>query len=174
MDQNNTAPLKGANKKNLIISGAVIVVVLAALFVVPTLGEKKEKVVEEATTLPEGCKPGFAFSETTGEPCSQEEGAVVAPTTPSGTLSRADALVKYEGNTITFNGECKATPETFTVAAGTTIMLNNETAARQSIMVGAKSYSIGSLGYTLSSMNMGAGEHAVSCGGTTVATIIIN
>ncbi len=172
MEQNNNATPAVANKKNLIISGAVILIVLVALFVIPTLGDKKAaKVATEETGLPEGCEPGFLFSETTGEPCPKDE-TTPAPTA-TGALSRADALVKYEGNTITFTGDCAAAPATFTVPAGKTIMLNNETAARRTIMVGAKSYSVGSFGYTLSSMNMGVGEHTVSCDGKAASKIVI-
>ncbi len=171
MEQNNnTVAPAAANKKNLIISGAVILVVLVALFVVPTLGEKKAaKAPTDETTLPEGCKPGFEFSETTGEPCLKDESVTVAPAA----LSRADATMKYAGSIVRFTGECVADPATLSTTPGKTVMIDNDTDARRTIMVGTKSYSVGAHRYTLSSMNMGQGEYNVSCDGTVVSKITI-
>lgn len=175
MDQNNNkTPHKGANKRNLIISGAVILAVLVALFVVPTLGNKKDvATVPEETGLPEGCKPGYAFSETTGEPCPKTEEETTSVPASSDTLSRADAALKYAGSTVRFSGDCVADPGEMKTAAGTTIMLDNDTDARRTIMVGSKSYSVGARRYTLSWMNMGVGEYAVSCDGKAVSKIVI-
>lgn len=150
MEGNNNKNFKGAHKKNLIISGALIVLVLAGLFVIPNLkGGTKE------------------------EPSSSEEIQEITATTPVA-LSRAEAAAKYAQATIRFSGDCIAAPERFVTTPGVTVMIDNDTNARRTIMVGQKSYSVGAHRYTLSSMNMGYGEHPVTCDGAPVATIVIN
>lgn len=148
MQNTNSQPQE---KKNLIISGVVILAVLVALFVAPMFNNKEAKEVVEETT---------------------EEN--VATTTPTQTaLSRADATAKYAGTILRFSGDCQADPAEMSAPTNTTIMIDNTTDARRTITIGAKSYSVGSQRYTLSWLNTGPGELPVTCDGKVVGKVIV-
>jgi len=155
-NQNDSTPVVH-NKKNMIISGVVILAVLVALFVAPKMTDKKKEVAKEAP-----------IEE------SQQASAIGAKT---GTLTRAEATIKYTGSTIRFTtnaeGECVATPDRFVTTVNKGVMIDNDTDIRRPIGIGGKSYSVGGHRYTISSMNMGLGEHKVTCSGKEVATIVI-
>jgi hypothetical protein len=147
-NKNSNDNSNSGSKKNLIISGAVIVVVLAALFVFPKLNNK------------------------TAEAPTDENVKVETEAVSSGVpLSRADALVKYAGKVIKFSGQCVADPVSMEQSQGTTIMIDNDTSTKRTIVVGAKSYSISPQHYTLSWLNTGAGELKVLCDGKEVSKV---
>ncbi len=186
-NQNKNQQVPQGTKKSGLISAVVIIAVLAALLFSGALKKKAAAPTEEAAvTLPEGCQPGYAFSETTGEPCpspATEEGtgetALTLPpasavTASADVLSRASALEKYKDITIRFSGEsCEAAPETFEVAKGTTILIDNETAKSRAIALGPKSYTVSSLHYTLPWVTMDAGTYPVTCDGEEVGEIVV-
>ncbi|MCC6198930.1 hypothetical protein IT401_01845 [Candidatus Nomurabacteria bacterium] len=188
MDQNNQNNKQGneqATKKGGIISAVVIVVVLAGLFLLPGVFKKNATTpTEEETTLPDGCKPGNQFSETTGEPCPLAEekasdGSLTIPPASSAVasadvLSRIAALEKYKDISIRFSGEsCDATPEKFEVAKGTTILIDNETAKSHTIELGPKKYAVSSLHYTLPWITMDSGTYPITCDGEEVGEIVV-
>ncbi len=152
MQNNNNNGTNTMNKKNMVISGALIVVVLAALIVAPRLrNSAKDEVVEQ-------------------------EVAALASTANVETvaLSRADAQVKYANATLRFSGEtCTLQGEEMTQPKYTTIMIDNDTDARRTIGVGAKSYNVGPRRYTLSWLNADSGELAVTCDGKEVGTVVV-
>lgn len=149
----NTNPIQNStNKRNMIISGVVVLVVLGALFVGPKLNNVADK--KDA-----GEKP-------------QEVAEVITTDTPA-PLTRADATQKYAGNIIRFSGDCQADQSEITATENTTIMIDNATDARRTITVGAKSYSVGSERYTLSWLNTGAGELSVTCDGKEVSKVVV-
>jgi hypothetical protein len=149
----------GQSKKNLVISGIVILVVLALLLVIPRLngGDSTPETENELTT--EQTENG---TEQTGSTNEDEP------------LSRTAALVAYEGKMLTITGDCEVAPEDQTQAAGTTILINNDTAEAHTITVGPKSYRVSGLHYTLSWLNMVPGTLAITCDGEeSDATIVV-
>lgn len=136
----------------MIISGVLILVVLGALIAAPRLRNKGEEVLEQEV--------------------SQLTETASATTRPA--LSRAEAQAKYADAKVTFSGaECVVDPKEMKQKNYTTIMLDNDSDVRRTIVVGAKSYSVGPRRYTLSWLNTGAGELAVACDGKEVATITV-
>lgn len=152
MNQNNNTEMNNPNKKNMIISGVVVLAVLVALFVGPKLNIGGDKDVTDKK--------------------SEEVAEVVTTDTPA-PLTRADATQKYAGNIIRFSGDCQADQPEITATQNTTIMIDNATDARRTITVGAKSYSVGAERYTLSWLNTGAGELSVTCDGKEVSKVVL-
>ena len=153
MQNNNTETTNKHNRKNLIISGALIIVVLAALFGAPRLTNRSlDKMEKEAAEVAE----------------------VATTTTSTTALSRAEATTKYADALIRFSGaDCVMEPKSMTQPHYRTIMIDNDTDLRRTIMVGEKSYSVGARRYTLSWLNTGAGTLPVTCDGKEVGTIVV-
>jgi hypothetical protein len=103
--------------------------------------------------------------DTTTENAASTDAATGGARGAATTLSRTDALATYQGKMITIADDCTVTPDTQTQAAGTTILINNNGTARHTVMIGSKSYTVSGLHYTLSWLNMGTGDLAISCDG---------
>jgi hypothetical protein len=171
METNNTAlKLKNNFKENKpawIVGGVVVLAIIAAIiFSVNKKDAEKaispedgcqagfayntvtgEKCPEEtASAMPEGCENGNKFSTKSGVPCVQGEkktdATPAAGTSPSKTLSLAEALKFYAGNVFKVSGECAVTPAKQTVSKGTRIMVHNDSTKTHTVLVGSQSLSI--------------------------------
>lgn len=149
-----TAPAPAPHsKRNLLISGAIILVVLIALFIAPQAKNKdaaddNEEVIGEEV-IGEG--NGSALPEENDD--------------ESPALSRAEALAAFNGKAIKINGACEVTPQTQTQAKGTTILIDNNTDVAHMVTVGPKSYRVSGQHYTLSWLNLAPGTLIVTCDG---------
>lgn len=155
MEQNNQpnmTPTPGS-KKSLWISGVIIIVAIALLIVGPRLMKTS---TTEAPTDTDKEIVDTTTSDTAPKP-----------------LSRADALIKYAGKTVTVTGDCKISPETQTVANGTTVLIDNNTGVSHTVAIGSKSYTVSGQHYTLSWQNS-IGTVPISCDGkASTANIIV-
>lgn len=152
MQNNNSEKTPSTSRKNLIISGVLILVVLGALIAAPRLKNSREEVAS----------------------LEQEVAEVATTAETARALSRADATQKYASALLSFSGEdCAVAPKDAEFPLYTTIMLDNGTNVRRAITVGEKSYSVGAERYTLSWLNMGVGTYPVTCDGKEVGTVVI-
>jgi hypothetical protein len=149
------------SKKNLIVSGIIILVVLVLLLLVPRL---KRSAPDPA--------PADTGTELQDDQNDTEVTAKPNTTSPSAAPSRAEALASYAGKMITISGACDITPEDQTQPLGTTILINNDTDTRHTVTIGPKSYTVSGKHYTLSWLNMAPGTFDITCDGAdTEATI---
>lgn len=169
------APTKGRKFINIAIT-VVIVVVLFAL-----LGNGKWKKSSEGdssglsnqTELPDGCKPGYLFSETTGKPCpapSDDESLTTASEqAPSGFET---AIRMYSGKTFLLDGACTTYPQTATFAPGTRVLVANNSAAKLTVALGDKKEELDGYHYFTTAFKT-AGTYKLSCNGVDKAVITV-
>lgn len=152
MQNNNSEKTTSASRKNLIISGVLILVVLGALIAAPRLKNSREEVAS----------------------LEQEVEEVATTTEKAPALSRAEAQQKYATTKLAFTGEgCELAEKESEFPLYTTIMLDNDTDARRAITIGEKAYTVSARRYTLSWLNMGVGTYPVQCDGKEVGSIVI-
>jgi hypothetical protein len=60
------------NRKVMRIASIILIIAVVAALIVSGASRKKTDMTVE-TGLPDGCKPGYLFSETTGKPCPKDE-----------------------------------------------------------------------------------------------------
>lgn len=87
-------------------------------------------------------------------------------------LTKADAVIKYEGRMIGFGENCQATPSTLSIKAGTSIMLDNQSGTPRTIKVGSKTFAIGAYKYRTTVLDT-AGALPVNCDMTENVSAII-
>ncbi len=173
--ENNTpkqAQTADTRKKNILkIAGAIfIVVVIAALI---GRGAQTKKATEQAidTGMPEGCKPGFLFSETTGKPCPKDETATPIAETAKPSAYE-DAIRSYGGKLVFFGEGCKALPTAQSQKVGTRILIANNSAKQITVEVPGRTQALDSYRYFTYPLSV-AGEVSVKCNGAPVATISV-
>lgn len=135
--QDLAAKLK--SNKNLWISGLIVVVLVVALALMPKPAGQELDTDQSAL-----------------ENLTDNESNEDKP------LSRAEAMVVYEGKKIDVVDGCKVNPEEQNQKKGTVIMINNNTDTAHTVVVGVKTYSVGAQRYRLSLLET-AGEVVVSC-----------
>ncbi len=87
-------------------------------------------------------------------------------------LTKTDAVIKYEGRRISFGENCQAMPTTISVKAGTSIMLDNQSGTPRTIKVAGKTFAIGAYKYRTTVLDT-PGALPVSCDMTENAAAII-
>ncbi len=175
MDNNTPkeAQTSDVRKKNILkIAGAILlIVVIAALL---GRGTSQKKAADQAvdTGMPDGCKPGYLFSETTGKPCPKDESAVVPETQPVGVSAYEEAIRSYGGKAVLIGAGCKATPLTQVQTVGTRILIANNAPAQVKIEVPGRTQILDGYHYFTYSLKT-AGDVQVTCNGTPAALISV-
>jgi len=173
MDNQSTTEENKNRKIGRIIAVIVAVIVVIALIVG---GASKSDTASTGTNeLPEGCKPGFLFSETTGKPCPQEgtiapEDTAVAGST--GSSAYEDAIRAYAGKVVVFDATCKPVAMTSSVAVGTRVLIANNSEKQLTLAVGQKSEKLDAYHYFTTTLNA-KGDVKVMCEGKESATISV-
>lgn len=173
MNQDTNTEQKNG-KTGRIIAVVVAVLVIAAL-IVGTAQRKKNATETPEAAMPEGCKPGYLFSETTGKPCpsSTESLSVEDGTTASTEASGYEAAVAaYAGKLVVVDAACKATPSALTVGANTRVLIGNNSSSSLTLGLGDRSESLDGYHYFTYSLKSG-GDMKVMCNGAEVATITV-
>lgn len=87
-------------------------------------------------------------------------------TKPTGTLTYAQAVQKYSAVRMQFNSACQPTPAHQTFKNGTTMMFDNRSAAKRTITVDGKAYTIPAEGYILVKLSSTKLPHVttINCG----------
>lgn len=157
--------------------GRIIAVIVAAIVVVALIIGGSSKKNEEAatdTTLPEGCKPGFLFSETSGKPCPQDKTTTTDTTTPAPVATSAyeDAIRTYAGKVIVFDAACKPVATTASVNAGTRVLVANNSDKQLTLALGAKSEVLDGYHYFTTTLSAKGGAK-VTCNGKDAVTITV-
>lgn len=174
------------NKNFMKIAAIVVILVIIAALVgngkwkANNGSQESSNEISSSENLPDGCKPGYLFSETTGKPCpaiSQSTSAsAIEATTPSTTVSTsssyASALKTYAGKTIMFDASCKANPAEMTVDAGTRVLVANNSNKTLALALGSKSASLRPYHYFTHTLKE-AGEVKALCNGTSTATVTV-
>ncbi len=171
----NITEMNPQNKRNLIISGAVILLVLIALFVAPAVKNKavNDKKSDEESSLPD-CRPGDKFSGQTGKPCPAEAGVQGASTKkatdPYKGTGYAAALASYTGKSVLFKADCSATPAELSQSVGSRVMIANDSAATLTLSFKGRSERLAPYHYFLAPLTA-AGDFSVQCNGNNAATV---
>jgi hypothetical protein len=135
--------------------------------------ETGEKCPTETVSLvPEGCEPGFRFSIKTGAPCPQENSSNTPATTAPKSLSLAEALVHYEGNTFAVGADCSITPATRTVDGGTRIMVHNQSMTFRTVKVGGQTLGLKPYYYRTVPLTT-SGNVSITCDGKQTGTVTV-
>jgi len=162
---NETNTDEAKNRKTGRIIATVVAVLVIIALVIGGARKKTDAPVTIGDTLPEGCKPGFLFSETTGKPCPIVDDATSATDTkPEGISSAYEAALKeYAGKLIAFDGACKqiagiAGP----IATGTRILVANNSPKQITLGVGGKTETLDGYHYFTTTLRT-KGDLKVSC-----------
>lgn len=154
------------NKRGIVISIIAIVVVIAiAVFAIP---KKAATPTPTDSSADVGCKPGYLFSETTGNPCPQ----AAANETPVGAPSAYEAALKdYAGKLVAFDGACKQVSGiSSSIPAGTRILVANNSDKTIKLSVDGKSETLDGYHYFTTTIKA-KGAVKVSCENKDAATI---
>lgn len=165
----NETPEKN-RKIGRIVAVTVAVIVIAALIVG---GARKGEAPTVTGDMPEGCKPGFLFSETTGKPCPQpEDTSTTEEKTDAGIPTAYEAALKeYAGKLVAFDATCKQVAGIGgAVAAGTRILVANNSPKQLTIAVDGKKETLDGYHYFTTTVKT-KGDVKVSCENTDAATI---
>lgn len=178
--------VNGDQNKNFMRIAAIVVILVIVAALVGNGKWKTNKALEDTSNevstsenLPDGCKPGYLFSETTGKPCpaiSQSTSAsAIEATTPSASVSTssyASALKTYAGKTLMFDASCKADPAEMSVDAGTRVLVANNSGQTLALTLGSKSASLRPYHYFTHTLKE-AGEVKAVCNGISTATVTV-
>lgn len=180
MQDNNTHALiqKIKDHKEQILIVAVVLLVVVAALLAPRIQKSfrqsvktdTETITEESAT-PEGCKPGYNFSETTGKPCPIAKSTSIKQTAPASAGYDA-ALASYKGKVLAFGPACSVVPNDLSVSAGTRIMVANSSSESQTIALGDRSVTLQPYHYFTQSVKT-AGEVSTTCNGAPAATVTV-
>lgn len=170
-NESNTEDTKN-RKIGRIIAIVVAVIVIAALIIG---GARKDAPVDTATVVvPEGCKPGFLFSETSGVPCPQTETPESVQTDTEGVLNTSAyeaAIRQYAGKVVIFGEACKPISTiSGSIAPGTRILVANNSNTSLALAVAGKSEVLDGYHYFTTTLKT-AGDTAVTCDAKTAAII---
>lgn len=172
MSNESTGDDNKNRKIGRVIAVIVAVIVIAALIIG---GGRTSETVSTADGLPEGCKPGFLFSETTGKPCPQEESVVANDTvlaTTTGSSAYEDAIRTYAGKVVVFDAACKPVATPSSVTAGTRVLIANNSDKELTLAVGQKSEVLDGYHYFTTTLTT-KGDAKVMCNGKEAATISV-
>lgn len=149
-------------------AGIVVLLVIIIALVINARHNRTAPVKEVVdTSVVEGCKPGFLFSETTGKPCAPSE----TPTTKAIVVSDYDSVVaSYETKKIVFTDACVATPIESTYAVGTRILLTNTGTTSADIVLGDKEVTLAPFRYATTVLKT-AGTFSATCNDKEVASV---
>jgi hypothetical protein len=161
--------------KNKIILLGVVIAIMAIVLLIPRLRNSIRQTTDtasEETGLPEGCKPAYKFSETTGKPCQVTQNAPENQTAPSNEAGYDAATKSYAGKLITFGDGCSVTPANLSVNAGTRIMLANTAKVPLTISFGSKTVSLRPYHYFTQSLPT-KGTFSATCNDAPSATVTV-
>jgi hypothetical protein len=161
--------------KNKIILLSGVIAIMALVLLVPRFRNSIRRTADttsEETGLPEGCKPAYKFSETTGRPCQAPQNVPENPTAPSSESGYDAAIKTYVGKVISFGEGCSATPTDLSVNAGTRIMFTNTAKAPLNINFGDKTVSLRPYHYFTRSLPT-KGTFSAMCNGAPSATVTV-
>lgn len=172
MSNEQTVDESKNRKVGRIIAVIVAVVVIVALIVGGST--KKEDTVTKGTELPEGCKPGYLFSETTGKPCPQTDTVSDSTATTEGVINTSGyeaAIRAYAGKVVIFDASCKPVSMiASSVAPGTRILVANNSEKQLEVAVAGKSEKLDAYHYFTTTLKS-AGDAQITCNTKTAATI---
>lgn len=175
---NNQAPKEAQTPENRTKRGRRIAIVLIVLVVIGalasngTFGTKKAAVDTTSNGLPEGCQPGYLFSETTGKPCPQPEENKVADEQTVVASAYEEAIRLYGGKLVLFDAECKALPAAQTLAVGTRILIANNSTKQLSIATPDRTEALDSYHYFTYPLKT-VGSVVISCNGAPAAAVTV-
>lgn len=157
--------------------GRIIAVIVAVIVVVALIiggAHKKSDTASQTSDLPEGCKPGFLFSETSGKPCPQDKATTTDTATPAPVATSAyeDAIHTYAGKVIVFDASCKPVATTASVSAGTRVLVANNSDKQLTLALGAKSEVLDGYHYFTTTLTA-KGDAKVTCNGKDAVTITV-
>lgn len=157
--------------------GRIIAVIVAVIVVVALIiggSSKKGDEAADGSTLPEGCKPGFLFSETSGKPCPQTDTTSDDTVTAEGAINTSGyeaAIRAYAGKVVIFDASCKPVSMISSpVTAGTRILVANNSEKALDLSVAGKSEKLDAYHYFTTTLKS-AGDTQITCDTKTAATI---
>ncbi len=175
---NNQTPKEAQTPEARTKKGRRIAIVLIVLIVIGALAsngvfQKKDSTTDSTSNgLPEGCKPGYLFSETTGKPCPQPEENKVTDEQAVTASAYEEAIRMYGGKLVVLDAQCKALPAVQTLATGTRILIANNSTKQRTVATPDRTEVLD--GYHYFTYKLGApGEISITCDGAASAKITI-
>lgn len=173
--ENNTAKeaqTSDTRKKNIIkIAGAILIIVVIAAII--GRGTSKAPVQQPADAgMPDGCKPGYLFSETTGKPCPKDETTQAPQTAPATVSGYEEAVKSYGGKVVLFDGACKSLTTIAPQTVGTRILIANNSDKQLTIAVPGRTQILDSYRYFTYPLKA-SGAVTVTCGGAPAVVVTV-
>lgn len=132
---NETHNEQGSRKIGKIIAIVVAGIVMVALIVGGI--RKKEPTPVAESQLPDGCKPGYLFSETTGTPCPQPSAPALETSSIKTTqTSYQETVNAYTGKMMVFGPNCTLGATVASTKVGTRMLFANDGGMPVTITVG--------------------------------------
>lgn len=150
-------------KNIIILSIAIVVVVVGAVFV-PRVLRNKKPAANTAVVAPTPCLEGESFSTATGAPCPKPEAPTIAPTTVEANnraSSYAQTLAQYNGKTVSIGEQCAMSPQALVVNKGTRFLLVNSGKNAATLTYGTETITLKPLRYAT---RIAQSEQMVQCG----------
>ena len=175
---NNQTPKEAQTPETRTKKGRRIAIVLIVLIVIGALasngmlGKKNAAVDTTSNGLPEGCQPGYLFSETTGKPCPQPEENAAVEDRSVAASAYEEAIRLYGGKIVIFDAQCKALPATQTLPVDTRVLIANNSPKQLSIAVPGRTEVLDGYHYFTYKLTT-AGDVSITCNGAQAATITV-
>jgi hypothetical protein len=173
---NETNTEENNNRKVGRIIAIIVAVLVIAALIVGGMKKKTDTATDTTAALPEGCKPGFLFSETTGKPCPQTETGADAYKADEGMVNTSGyeaAIRQYAGKVVIFDGACKPISMiSGTIAPGTRILVANNSEKQLALSVAGKSATLDAYHYFTTTLRT-TGDTSITCDSKSAATITV-
>lgn len=173
-----TGDTQDRNKKIMRGVGIVLIIVVIAALASGkwTKTGTKETTDDVVVTqeMPEGCKPGFLFSETSGKPCPTPADMTAVTTDTEATATSPsgydEAVRMYAGKVVLFDATCKALPEAPAFTAGTRVLVANNSSKTQTLSLAGRTETLDAYHYFTVALKT-PGTIVASCNGTAAANV---
>ena len=151
---------------------AVVILLIIVLLVGFGLGHRKEGSQDTAGDTQK--KEADNIAPAGSKPTSSSSGSQSA--TSSGTLSRSDALAKYDGKIVRITDECtgESRAHTFNLVPGTVIMIDNDANTANTIKLPGRTLTLAAHHYTLETINLGGSVSSTCDVNTHVTTVTVS
>jgi hypothetical protein len=155
---------------------AVIILLVIVLLVGFGLGNRKES-SQDSSENTETLESGNTIPTSNKSPSANSGGSkTTTSTTSSGTLSRSDALAKYDGRIVRITDECTgdSRAHTFNLVPGTVIMIDNDANTANTIKLPGRTLTLAAHHYTLETINLGGSVSSTCNVNTRVTTVTVS
>ncbi len=153
------------NKQKRSLVGIIILVIALIIIFVVVRSQKTTQNSEQSSVV---------MGETASEGITSENTKPAGSTvTKTGTLSRSDALIKYQNKLVRIDDSCtgEVITHSFNVPKGTRFMIDNDSDKAHTVIVEGRKVTLGARKYTTESMDNGGIVESICNKETGITTI---